>query len=126
MDNLPRLVRERCEEIKRQLERERMTYCKACADRRDGVYGSWAPDCPEHSEDGTPRTQQIQGVVPVPPMVQVPLAFVIAFRRLVHNYSLEVVPPDLYCGVEKDAYRAAFRRCGQELAEAEKLLGTIK
>lgn len=59
-------------------------------------------------------------------MVQVPLAFVQAFQTLVHNYSLEVVPPDFYYGVEKDAYRSAFRRCGQELAEAAKLLGTIK
>ena len=94
-----------------------MTYCKACRDAADGFYGSYAPLCPLH---GAAKK------LAAPQMVQVPLAFVQAFQTLVHNYSLEVVPPDFYHGVEKDAYRSAFRRCGQELAEAAKLLGTIK
>lgn len=32
-----------------------MSYCQACADLNDGFYGSWAPDCPDHNEDGSPR-----------------------------------------------------------------------
>ena len=30
--------------------------CQACIDRHDGFYGSWAPDCPRHNYDGTPRS----------------------------------------------------------------------
>ena len=29
--------------------------CQACADRNDGFYGSYAPKCPAHNDDGTPR-----------------------------------------------------------------------
>ncbi|UCV00252.1 hypothetical protein [Acidovorax radicis] len=34
--------------------------CKHCIDLADGFYGSWAPDCPYHYENGKPRA--IQGV----------------------------------------------------------------
>ena len=29
--------------------------CQACVDRNDGFYGSYAPQCPAHNDDGTPR-----------------------------------------------------------------------
>lgn len=29
--------------------------CQACFDRNDGFYGSYAPKCPAHNDDGTPR-----------------------------------------------------------------------
>lgn len=34
--------------------------CQACIDRRDGFYGSYAPDCPVHDDDGNPRAAQGQ------------------------------------------------------------------
>ncbi len=34
--------------------------CQACIYRHDGVYGSWAPDCPVHNYDGTLRTTHDQ------------------------------------------------------------------
>ena len=30
-------------------------HCKRCADRNDGFYGSYAPPCPYHDDNGKPR-----------------------------------------------------------------------
>lgn len=49
--------------------------------------------------------------------VMVPVEFVRGFNTLAHNYSLQAVPPDYYHGTEGDAFRAAYRRCGQDLAK---------
>ena len=34
--------------------------CQACFDRNDGFYGSFAPPCPHHDEDGQPRASHGQ------------------------------------------------------------------
>jgi len=55
-------------------------------------------------------------------MVMVPLSFVQGFNRLAHNYSLRAVPPNYYGGTEGDAFSAAYRRCGIDLAELRAML----
>lgn len=54
--------------------------------------------------------------------VAVPLSFVQGFNTLAHNYSLRAVPPDYYHGTEGDAFSAAYKRCGADLAELRTLL----
>ena len=34
--------------------------CQHCVNRSDGFYGSFAPECPSHNDDGTARTQAAQ------------------------------------------------------------------
>lgn len=55
-------------------------------------------------------------------MVNVPLKFVQMFHTLAHNYQLNAVPPDYYHGVEGDAFKDAYRRCGRDLAALRSLL----
>ncbi len=38
--------------------------CQACINRRDGFYGSYAPACPTHNEDGTLRPAVQPGATP--------------------------------------------------------------
>ncbi|OYQ41057.1 hypothetical protein CHU94_08065 [Rhodoferax sp. TH121] len=58
-------------------------------------------------------------------LVTVPLEFVQGFNTLAHNYSLQAVAPDFYHGVERDAFCAAYKRCGQSLAELREKLGGV-
>lgn len=59
-----------------------------------------------------------------PGFVLVPVAFVRGFSTLAHNYSLRAEPPDHYHGVEGDAFRNAYARCGRDLAELSAMLKT--
>lgn len=52
----------------------------------------------------------------------VPVEFVRGFGTLVHNYSLTAEAPDYYHGVERDAFRAAYERCGRDLAKLRDML----
>jgi len=54
--------------------------------------------------------------------VIVPLAFVQGFSTLAHNYSLQAVAPDYYHGVERDAFKSAYSRCGADLAKLRDML----
>lgn len=49
--------------------------------------------------------------------VPVPLSFLQGFQKLAHNYSLQAQAPDYYVGIERDAFSAAYARCGSELAQ---------
>lgn len=55
-------------------------------------------------------------------MALVPLSFLQGFHTLAHNYSLRAVPPDYYRGVEGDAFSAAYKRCGEDLAKLRAML----
>lgn len=52
----------------------------------------------------------------------VPAEFVRGFGNLAHNYSLAAVAPDHYHGVERDAFSAAYKRCGNDLAKLREIL----
>lgn len=54
--------------------------------------------------------------------VSVPKEFIQGFNTLAHNYSLRANPPDYYDGMAGDAFSAAYRRCGQDLAELRAML----
>ncbi|MGL6045591.1 MAG: hypothetical protein ACRC02_03900, partial [Vogesella sp.] len=54
--------------------------------------------------------------------VPVPLGFLQAFHALAHNYSLQAQAPDHYVGTERDAFSAAYARCGNELAKLRAML----
>lgn len=55
-------------------------------------------------------------------LVLVPLKFVQGFNDLAHNYQLQAVPPDYYHGVEGDAFRSAYKRCGADLKRLRDIL----
>ena len=55
-------------------------------------------------------------------MELVPLEFVQGFNTLAHNYSLQAIAPDYYHGVERDAFKNAYARCGQDLAKLRAML----
>ncbi len=67
--------------------------------------------------------QAVQAAEPVD-MRLVPAEFVRGFCTLAHNYSLPAEAPDYYHGVERDAFRAAYERCGRDLAKLRELLAT--
>jgi hypothetical protein len=52
----------------------------------------------------------------------VPLPFIQGVCALAHNYSFTAIPPDYYRGVEGDAFKDAYRRCGRELAKVRAML----
>jgi hypothetical protein len=52
----------------------------------------------------------------------VPLQFIQGVCDLAHNYSFTAIPPDYYRGVEGDAFKDAYRRCGRELAKVRAML----
>jgi hypothetical protein len=52
----------------------------------------------------------------------VPLPFIQGVCDLAHNYSFTAIPPDYYRGVEGDAFKDAYRRCGRELAKVRAML----
>lgn len=54
--------------------------------------------------------------------VLVPRKFIQGFSDLAHNYQLEAVPPDYYHGVERDAFKDAYRRCGDDLKRLRDIL----
>lgn len=70
---------------------------------------------------GLVAPQVVQAAVPVG-MRLVPVEFVRGFSDLAHNYSLAAVAPDYYHGVERDAFRAAYERCGRDLAKLREIL----
>lgn len=65
--------------------------------------------------------QAVQAAVPVD-MRLVPEEFVRGFSDLAHNYSLQAEAPDYYHGVERDAFRDAYERCGRDLAKLRAML----
>lgn len=65
--------------------------------------------------------QAVQPAVPMD-MRLVPAEFVRGFGDLAHNYSLAAVAPDHYHGVERDAFSAAYKRCGNDLAKLREIL----
>ena len=48
--------------------------------------------------------------------VMVSVEFVRGFLSLAHNYSLSAIPPVYYDGIAGDAFKCAYRRCGDDLA----------
>jgi hypothetical protein len=52
----------------------------------------------------------------------VPLPFIQGVCALAHKYSFTAIPPDYYRGVEGDAFKDAYRRCGRELAKVRAML----
>lgn len=58
----------------------------------------------------------------VPVGMSVPLEFLQGFRTLAHNWSLDAIPPDYYHGVERDAFKSAYARCGYELVKLRAML----
>lgn len=81
-----------------------------------------------------PRTCQVCGLGPCglgshPAPVQaepgwrmVPVEFLRGFSTLAHNYSLPAEPPFFYDGMAGDAFRNAYRRCGEDLAALRAML----
>ncbi|UDM17878.1 hypothetical protein [Vogesella sp. XCS3] len=52
----------------------------------------------------------------------VPVDFIQGFHALAHNYSLQAQAPDYYAGRERDAFSAAYARCGSDLAKLRAML----
>lgn len=52
----------------------------------------------------------------------VPVDFLRGFCTLAHNYSLKASAPEYYHGVERDAFSAAYARCGSDLAKLRAML----
>jgi hypothetical protein len=52
----------------------------------------------------------------------VPVEFIRGVTTLAHNYSLKAEAPFYYQGVERDAFSAAYARCGQDLAKVVAML----
>lgn len=76
-------------------------------------------------QPGLPQPQPAQPLTGAPgrdTLVLVPLKFVQGFRDIAHNYQLQAVPPDYYHGVEGDAFRDAYSRCGADLKRLRDIL----
>jgi hypothetical protein len=71
---------------------------------------------PRTALDATPAPQEPAG------WRLVPLQFIQGVCALAHNYSFTAIPPDYYRGVEGDAFKDAYRRCGRELAKVRAML----
>ena len=54
--------------------------------------------------------------------VLVPREFLAGFNTLAHNYSLKAIAPDYYSGTERDAFKSAYARCGNDLAKLSAMI----
>lgn len=96
---------------------------------------TYGPEIPAHQWDEMREsmvkqyTDRAARAAPQPAVpagwVMVPVAFVQGFNTLAHNYSLRAIPPDCYWGTEGDAFSAAYRRCGEDLAKLRAQLEAI-
>lgn len=92
------------------------------------ILGEWTPT--RHPDnlrrDGyevRPVAPTVQGDQPTPAgYVLVPREFVQGFGTLAHNWSLKAEPPCYYYGLERDAFAAAYRECGQALGKLRDIL----
>jgi hypothetical protein len=66
---------------------------------------------------------QVAATVPADSRV-VPVEFLRGVSTLAHNYALKAEAPCYYHGVERDAFSAAYARCGRDLAAVMALLTT--
>lgn len=56
--------------------------------------------------------------------VPVSVDFLRGFCTLAHNYSMKADAPEYYYGVERDAFSAAYARCGIDLSNLRAMLPT--
>jgi len=81
------------------------------------------PPAPVAGDTGADAGSAIPQSASVPDgWTPVPVEFVRGFLTCAHNYSLQAVPPVYFTGLEGDAFKAAYARCGDELNHLKAML----